>query len=103
MLMILQRTPQPDARVWPGRRLLAFADAVAWPVAWANFVFGLPAHLGLAGQCVLAYCGFAAIQRAHQAVVQNPRYHFTTWRWGRWVVLVLAFGYALKLATLLTA
>ena len=103
MWMIFARAPPPDALVWPGRRALALVDAVAWPVAWVTFVLGLPMPLGLAGQCVLAYCGVAALRRAHRALVQNHRYHFTTWRWGRWVVLALAFGFALKLAVQLSA
>lgn len=103
MWVIFARAPPPDAWVWPGRRALAFVDAVAWPVAWAAFILGVPVPLGLVGQCVLAYCGVAALRRAHRAVVLNHRYHFTTWCWGRWAVLALAFGYALKLAALLSA
>jgi len=103
MWVIFARAPPPDAQVWPGRRLLALVDAVAWPAAWAAWLLGLSVPLGLAGQCALACCGVAALRRAHRAVVQNHRYHFTTWHWGRWVVLALVFGYALKLAALLSA
>ena len=103
MWVIFARPPPPDVRVWPGRRALAFVDAVAWPAVWVTFVLGLPAPRGLMGQFVLACCGVAALRRTHRAVVQNHRYHFTTWRSGRWVVLALAFGYALKLAALLSA
>lgn len=101
--MIFARAPLPDVAVWPGRRALAFVDAVAWPVAWASLVLGATMPLGLVGQCALAYCGVATVQRAYRAVIQNHRYHFTTWRWGRWFVLVLAFGYFLKLAAWLSA
>jgi hypothetical protein len=101
--VIFARAPPPDVVVWPGRRALALVDAVAWPVAWASFVIGATMPLGLAGQFALAYCGIAAVQRAYRAVIQNHRYHFTTWRWGRWLVLVLAFGYSLKLAVWLSA
>lgn len=103
MWMIFARAPPPDARFWPGRRALALVDAVAWPAAWAALVLDLPVPLGVAGQVVLACCGVAALRRAHRAVVQNHRYQFTTWRWGRWVVLALAFGYTLKLAAMLSA
>ncbi len=101
--VIFARAPPPDVAVWRGRRALALVDAVAWPAAWASYVLGATMPLGLLGQCALAYCGIAAVQRALQAVFQNHRYHFTTWRWGRWLVLVLAFGYALKLAVWLSA
>jgi hypothetical protein len=103
MWVIFARAPPPDAQVWPGRRVLAVVDAVAWPAAWGILVLDLPVPLGLVGHCALAYCGVAAVRRALLAVVQNHRYHFTTWRWGRWIVLALAFGYALKLAALLSA
>jgi hypothetical protein len=102
MWVIFARAPRPDAMVWPGRRVLALVDAVAWPVAWAAFIIGLPVPLGLAGHFALACCGVAAVRRATRAVAQNHRYHFTTWRWGRWVVLALVFGYALKLAALIS-
>ncbi len=102
MWVIFARAPPPDVQVWPGRRVLALVDAVAWPAAWAAWLLGLPVPLGLAGQFALAYCGVAALRRAIRAAVQNHRYHFTTWRWGRWLLLALAFGYALKLAVLLS-
>lgn len=103
MWLIFARAPLPDARVWPGRRALALVDALVWPVAWAAFVLGLPVSGGLAGQGVLALCAVAAVRRVHRAVMHNHRYHFTTWCWGRWPALVLAYGYALKLSVMLSA
>jgi hypothetical protein len=103
MWVIFARAPPPDAQVWPGRRVLAFVDAVAWPAAWAVWMLGLSVPLGLAGQFALAWCGVAAARRAFRAVFQNHRYHFTTWRWGRWLVMMLLFGYSLKLAVHLTS
>lgn len=102
MWVIFARAPPPDVQVWPGRRVLALVDAVAWPAAWATLLLGISAPLGLAGQCALAWCGVAAVRRAARAVFENHRYHFTTWRWGRWFFLALLFGYALKLAALVT-
>lgn len=103
MWVIFARAPPPDAVVWPGRRALALVDAVAWPVAWAALVLGLPVSSGLAGLVALALCALSAFTRAHRAIAHNHRYHFTTWRWGRRLVVVLAIGYALKLAVLLSA
>ncbi len=34
MWFVFARAPLPDAPYWPGRRLLALVDAIAWPVAW---------------------------------------------------------------------
>ncbi len=103
MWVIFARAPPPDAVVWPGRRALALVDAVAWPAAWAGLVLGMPVSSGLAGPFALALCAASAVTRAHRAVAHNHRYHFTTWRWGRRLVFVLAIGYALKLAVLLSA
>lgn len=103
MWVIFARAPSPDAVVWPGRRGLALVDAVAWPAAWAAFVLSLPVSSGLAGLFALALCAVSAVTRVHRAVALNHRYHFTTWRWGRRLVFVLAIGYALKLAVLLSA
>lgn len=103
MWVIIARAPPPDAVVWPGRRALALVDAVAWPAAWATFVLGLTVSVGLVGHIALALCAVSAFTRAHRAVANNHRYHFTTWRWGLRLVFLLAFGYALKLAVLLSA
>jgi hypothetical protein len=102
MWVIFARAPPPDAQVWPGRRMLALVDAVAWPAVWATWLLALPVPFGLAGQCALAWCCVAAQRRAVRAVAQNHRYRFTTWRWGRWLLFVLLFGYTLKLAALLS-
>jgi len=102
MWVIFARAPPPDAVVWPGRRALALVDAVAWPAGWAALVLGLPVSSGLAGPFALALCAASAVTRAHRAIARNHRYHFTTWRWGRRLVFVLAIGYALKLAVLLS-
>ncbi len=100
--LIFARAPPPDAVVWPGRRVLALVDAVAWPIAWAVFIVGWPASGGLVRHVALALCAVSVLARAHRAVAHNPRYRFTTWRWGRRLMFVLAFGYALKLAVLLS-
>lgn len=102
MWMIFARAPRPDARVWPGRRLLAIVDAVAWPTVLAGGLIGVALPLGVVGQCALACCGVAAVRRAIRAVAANHRYHFTTWLWGRWLGLGLLFGGALKAVAVLS-
>lgn len=103
MWLLFARLPPPDVHVWQGRRALALIDAVAWPVGVAALVLSAPFAGGLVVQFTVACCAVAALGRAYRAVVQNHRYHFTTWRWGRRLAVVLAFGYALKLAVLLSA
>jgi hypothetical protein len=103
MWLIVARTPIPDAEVWPGRRLLAVCDALLWSALMAMLVLAVPFETGVVGQVAVAACGLTALLRAHRAIALNHRYQFTTWRWGRRVALVLAFGYALKLAAALMA
>jgi hypothetical protein len=100
MWVLLARPPLPDATPWPGRRLLAAIDALAWPAAWVAAVVLMPVNVGAVGQLVIAGAMVAALRRLHRAVALNHRYHFTTWTWGRRVGLMLLFGGALKLATM---
>lgn len=99
MWIVLARTPRRDAPYWPGRRLLAFADAVLWPVGWIVMATHLPPPVGIVGQVVIALAVLSAIGRAHRAVVYNERYHFTTWRWGRVLIALLLLGAVIKLTT----
>lgn len=85
-----------------GRRVLAFVDAVAWPTAWATSVLGLSVSSGLASLFAVALCAVSALTLAHRAIAHN-HHHFSTWRWGHRLVFVLAIGYALELAVLISA
>ena len=38
MWLLVAREPRPDAPDWPGRRLLAAIDAVAWPLMWVLLI-----------------------------------------------------------------
>jgi hypothetical protein len=98
MWLVLTRAPLPDAPYWPGRRLLALADAVAWPVAWIALAMHMPQPAGIVGPMVIALAVLSALGRAHLAAWQNHRYHFTTWRWGSAVLRVLLIGFVLKMA-----
>lgn len=103
MWVLFARAPPPDAPYWPGRRWLAAVDAVVWPgAAWAalNHVAD---RGGLLLAFIMAMLVMSAARRLLRALLANHRYHFTTWRWGRRLVFVLAIGYALKLAVLLSA
>ena len=103
MWLIFARATRPDARVWPGRRVLAVVDALAWPGALASCVLGEPLAHGLAAHVVLGWCTVVALCRAHRALARNHRYHFTAWRWGRWLAMALCFGFALKLTAVVSA
>jgi hypothetical protein len=98
MWLVLTRAPLPDARYWPGRRLLALVDAVAWPAAWIAVATRVPEPAGIVGPMVIAITVLSALGRVHRAALQNHRYHFTTWRWGRVALGMLLIGVVLKAA-----
>jgi hypothetical protein len=98
MWLVLTRAPLPDAPYWPGRRLLALVDAVAWPAAWIALAMHLPKPAGIVGPMVIALAVLSALGRVHRAALQNHRYHFTTRRWGRVVAGLLLIGLLLKVA-----
>ena len=98
MWLVVTRAPSPDAPYWPGRRLFALADAVAWPAAWIALATHLPQPAGIVGPMVIALAVLSAISRAHRAVWLNHRYRFTIWRWGRIVAALLLIGLAMKVA-----
>lgn len=100
MWLILARSPKPDAQYWPGRRLLALADAIAWPAGWIAAAMQLPQPAGILGPMVIALAVLSAIGRVHRAAWENHRYHFTTWRWGRILAGLLLIGFVLKVAAL---
>ncbi len=98
MLVVLQRVPIPDAVYWPGRRLLAAVDAIVWPVLGLCTVVATPFQTGIAGALVIALMPLFAIRRLQRAVVENERYRFTTWRWGKPVATLIVIGALLKVA-----
>jgi hypothetical protein len=99
MWLVLTRAPLPDAPYWPGRRPLALVDAVAWPAAWIAVATHLPQPAGIVGPMIIALAVLSALGRARRAALQNHRYHFTTWRWGRAAAVLLLMGLLLKLAS----
>ena len=78
MWMFIMLGLRPDARCWPGRRMLALVDAVIWPAAAAAGILQIPVQTGTFGQVMLAVCGVAAVRRAWRAGLVNHRYRFTT-------------------------
>ena len=97
MWLLLTRAPPPDAADWPGRRLLGAIDAVCWP---ALAFYGLE-HMARMGGIVVAVAMVAvvawAVRGLFTALLVNHRYRFTTWKIGRPLLWLLAFGAGLKL------
>ncbi len=96
MWVLVARERQPNAPYWPGRRGLAVVDAVVWPLLLVVLLSKLPAPIGLfgpvAGGVVLLY----GLSRLRQALWENHRYTFTTWRLARFAVAILVVGAMLK-------
>ena len=98
MWIMFARAPAPDVAYWPGRRWLAAMDAVAWPAIVFALLLRVPGATGVVLPVVGVAFGWAALARLHTAVWANHRYRFTTWRWGRIVLMLLVVGLAIKLA-----
>ena len=96
MLLLLSRTPLPDAPYWPGRRWFAVLDALAWPLIWLLGIAALAIPIGLVGWLVAAVVVWHAAVRSRRAIWLNHRYRFTTWRWGGVIMVLLALGSVLK-------
>lgn len=96
MLVAYQRSPIPNAVVWPGRRVLAVMDAIVWPALWVAGTIAAPFQTGTTGALLMAFALLFAISRLRRAIFENASYHFTTWRWGRPVVVLVAVGASLK-------
>ena len=97
MWYFIVREPRPDAQEWPGRRLLAAIDAVAWPLMWVLLIRSVPGPPGLFGPFITALAIVLGLGRLHQAWFVNHRYWFTTWRWGKVLGWMLLLGAVLKL------
>ena len=97
MWLLYARPPQPDAPYWPGRRWLAVADALGWPVLWLIVLNHAPRPVGIVVPVITAVAVLCAVQRLHQAWWLNHRYQFTTWTWGRIAIVLLLVGMILRL------
>ena len=97
MWLLVAREPWPDAPDWPGRRLLAAVDAVAWPLMWVLLIQQLPGPAGLVGPFVTALAVLLGLGRLNRAIWVNHRYWFTTWRWGKVLASMLLIGAVMKL------
>ncbi len=96
MWVLYARAPPADASYWPGRRWLAFLDALTWPALFAIAVASLPTSGGVILPTLLAACALVSVRRCVVALCRNERYQFVTWRLGALLTVLLAFGLVLK-------
>ncbi len=99
MWLLISRTPRPDAAYWPGRRLLALLDAVAWPTLWVGLLVRAPFRTGVVGTVAMALLVTIAARRSHKAIFRNERYRFTTWRYGLVLTWSAVVGAVMKMMT----
>ena len=97
MWVLFARAPPPDAPYWPGRRWLAAVDAVVWPAAAWSVLNQMPGPGGLVQALAMALLIVSAARRLFTALLVNHRYRFTTWRCGRLLTWIVAFGMFMKL------
>jgi len=98
MWVLIAREPRTDAPGWPGRRLLAAIDAVAWPLMWVLPIRHTPQSVGLIGPFVTALAVLFGLARLHRALWVNHRYWFATWPWGKVLAAMFLIGAVLKLS-----
>jgi len=79
---------------------LAALDALLWPAVLLALLLRVAARPGIVGAVGLVMLSGWALRRLHRALARNERYQFTSWVWGRWLVLVLGLGLALRWAVL---
>jgi len=101
MWLILTRPARPDAPMWPGRKALALADALAWPAMWILAIANVPAATGAVGYVLVAVASLVAVRRMARAIWTNERYRFSTVRWARVVATLIFFAIAIKVAIVL--
>lgn len=95
MWLVVARHPSPDAPYWVGRRWLAAADALAWPLLWGLGFWQVPAPVGVVAPMIIALAVVSACSRLHRALWVNHLYRFTTWY--RCCVIAVLVGAVLKL------
>lgn len=82
MFFVFARAPRPEVVVWPGRRMLACVDALAWPAAISALLLSYVPHTGVVGAVVAILPVLFALRRLHAALLHNQRYRFSIWIWG---------------------
>ena len=99
MWFVFAKPPRSDVAYFPGRRLLAVIDAIAWPLAGLLAIPTIPYNTGVMGAVAKALLLLGAAYRCYVAASRNERYRFTTVRWGLLVLGLLVVGGLLKAVT----
>jgi hypothetical protein len=97
MFLVVLSKPAPIYPTWLGRRTLAAVDACLWPAVWAWIIVAHVPARGLTIRWLCALLVLIACRRLWRALSDNEHYGFSTVRWGKALIGVWVFGYALKL------
>lgn len=97
MFLVVFSKPARIYTTWSGRRPLAALDAVLWPALWAWIVVARVPDRGLVVRWFCAMLALVACRRLWRALSDNEHYRFSTVRWGKALIGVWIFGYALKM------
>jgi hypothetical protein len=99
MWLLVAREPRQDAPQWIGRKGLAAIDAVMWPALFTLLIYLSPHPLGVVGLVAAVAAQAASLVRLQQAIWNNHRYWFTTWRLGSVAFALVLVGAAIKALT----
>lgn len=102
MLFFFVRGPRPDLHVWPGRRWISAADALAWPIAAMVVVVGMADAGGRSSSLIVAALCVLAARRLLHAVLFNQRYRMTAVWLAKIAAVPLLLGVLAKLAQAFT-
>lgn len=102
MWFLVVRGLRPDLPVWPGRRWISAADALAWPIAAMVAVTGMADAVGRSSSLIVATLCVLAARRLLRAILVNQRYRMTTVWLAKIVAVPLLFGVLTKLAQAFT-
>lgn len=96
MFLVVFSKPAPSYIAWHGRRMLAAADAVAWPAFWIWAIHEHAPAAGIAARWAIAVLCCVACRRLWRALMDNEHYGFATLRWAKVLLWIWVFGFALK-------
>ena len=80
-----------------GRHVARLCKPKHWPMVGVALLWQLPAHGKITGRVLVAVLVLVAIGRVRRAWFENEYYRFTTWRWGKPVIMMMAVAWAVRL------
>jgi hypothetical protein len=98
MWFFFVRGARPDLHVWPGRRWISAADALAWPIAAMVAVIAIADAGGRSSSLIVAALCVLGARRLLRAILFNQHYRMTTVWLAKIAAIPLLLGVLTKLA-----